>query len=1280
MLVPEHTGSARSRSGIRWRRWLLALVLSCALIGAGGGWYLTRPAHWVAMGERLLEQYTAGEARVATAHLSWDGHVTLEDVSLRVPDLPGEAGQLFEAETVQLTLDPAALLRGALRVDAVRLGRPTLHLIELADTGTYNHQHLPGRLPEEDPDWLADLRLPAIAFSEGTVRLGQWKERTLHVRDELRLVGQFLPITPEPRTYHFSLQQQSPNGEPAPRLHGTLDPGAQRIVADLDHFRFTQQQRGFLPPRFRRWWDRLDPDGALPSVRVRYDPDTGYSARMRMEDVAVNLPIRDVAARLADVTGRFVFENHTLRIDDLTGRIGDVRYHVDGTVEGFGADAPLNLALRTEPFTVSEDSDDAPLAPLLPEAVRRTYAEFDPAGRFQARLRMRRERHGEPMRYTGAIELLGATTRYQHFPYPLHDLRGHVRFDNQRVVIDGLEGRGPDGGSIHVNGTVTPPGTDAALDIDVHARDIPLDATLMQALDPQHRRIVEMFVSADAHQQLLDANVITTPEDPAPTDRAEQPMANDGPPPFALGGAFEARARIERPAGPDAGTEVTLTLDGEGVNLIFAHWPYPLQFIDGSITIASDRVSVDDVHLRGPTGAEGTLQGRMTREPGEDLVPDVALKRVRLPVDELLLASIPEPQNHWLRRMNLETVAQGEGRVFHDETGETHFELDFTLENARLRPFDSDFALDRVAGRVQLRRDALVLTDLTGRRDEGMLRAVGEVQWGGDEPVFALRIDGEAVPIETSLLDLLPASHVSRAQLAGLFEAYNPAGRFDATLRYENASAEAEADGGAVQSLALSPRSLAFDFRGRRIELHEMTGDVTLHPGRAQLEALHGSFDHGEAALTGDIDLNEPIVADLQLTARADRLGSSARALLPPAVVEAIDQLELEGAFELADGRLRWQSPGNGESSQSRAGHARDAEADAPRLAFDGEIELAQASLQLGLPISNLAGRLAFQYAEHGDRARPDISLDLRAHQLEVMGRHVTPARLHVVTTHDRNGEEPASERAWPWTIRTLRAELYDGIVTGEGGFDLVDDGGYEIDMTMQRVRLAPMLEPSLWPVSPAQAEPEPGAEAEDTSNATTSRQPLTRRPDTADASASDDGRTASADATVPDFDPARLPPGHIDASLTLEGRPGDGTHRRGRGRIRVEEAELFERPLDMAVLQAVNLALPLAGGFERADIDYIIDGESIRLERIHLDSPTLAIVGAGTMDATTRSLDLTLFARNPAGDALGPLSEMINAIRDELICIKVAGTLEAPEARVVSLDNMRSAWQRMFD
>ena len=100
---------------------------------------------------------------------------------------------------------------------------------------------------------------------------------------------------------------------------------------------------------------------------------------------------------------------------------------------------------------------------------------------------------------------------------------------------------------------------------------------------------------------------------------------------------------------------------------------------------------------------------------------------------------------------------------------------------------------------------------------------------------------------------------------------------------------------------------------------------------------------------------------------------------------------------------------------------------------------------------------------------------------------------------------------------------------------------------------------------------------------------------------------------------------------------------------------------------------------FDRAAISYYLQNGVMHFERIVLESPHMRLAGGGTMGLEDRKLDLSLTSDNPDGLKLGPVTDLIDGLRDQFITIRVTGTLDKPDTRVRQFTGFTDAWKDVF-
>ncbi len=1215
-----------------WRR-VLVVVLALVMVCIGVVWHQSRPKRLTPRVEQMVAAFTGTRVSIGTARLEWGPRLVLEDVQLTLPDDPSEGGRLFEAQQVLIAIDGTDALTGTLTPRSVGVTRPVLYLTEDLDAGGYSFQRLD--LGPDDPDQPTPpppRLLPESFIDGGEVRLGQVEDGRYQMLGTVDIVGRLAERPGDVHErYAFRLMGREAESDRRVTLEGEIDLEALTLEMRLEGLAFDSVQRRFIPTAYRRWWDAMRPEGSFPIAQLRLAPEDGRlavaSAELRFEGLACSLPSELMnlgendahEIRMLDVTGVSRLSDGRF-VDQFTGRIEGVRYSVEAR-HGITPDEPFSVTLKTDPF-------ELPAEPrffyALPPVAKKYHDRFSPSGRFATTVTIERVAPSGPITTEGQVVIHQARATYKKFAYPCEKItQGTITFTEDELRIEDLIAFGPSGAKLVLNGTITPPRDGAAVAIDLLVSDMPIDAHLTDAMEEDHRDALTMFFDPQRHQQLVDAGVIrhapqpqTEGEPDAPRD--SKPDADAPPPPvFEPGGVIkQAKVEIRRALGDDTDYRVTTTLDVTGLRALYRNWPYPFIGKSGTLTIGPDAVLIDRIELTGLTGGGGVIEGRLDRPTDQTLIPQLTIKDIHLPVDNLLLASIPKPQDRWAREVHLDGELKAHGRIFQredrepDDEDSIDFVFDARVTDATANPFGGRFGLEAVRGAFTLTRTNLTITEMTGTRAEAALALSGGIDWSDGTPGFSIDVAADDLPIGEPALDLIPQTIAARAQLIALFEKHKPLGVTDVSLTWSN---DGKSDHFAT---LLTPDTLSFDLNDTRIDLFDMSGRIKVTPGLIELDRIAASFAHGEAEVSGVLGLSETPTHALSFSATSDRLDPTTRAMLPPAVRTVIEGLGLNGGYHIDGARLNLR-PGATEK---------------PVADFTAVIGLTDARAQVGVPITELDGQLGVKLTTRYNQPYPFIDLDLQAERLVANGRVVEPMKLRM-----RSGRGLDAV-----VIREMNGSVYGGSLVGRGLISLGTEPRYAFDLSLHEVALDPFIRSDPDWDTPLRGQEE---------NGVLLPQPLRRQDDV----------------------------GLLSAGLTIEAPLYEPTERQGRGALEIRDAKLFERPLSLALLQAANLSLPRASAFDRVSSRFLIVGDDVLFDSLSFESPAVSITGTGVMHYPTRQLDLTMVNRNPAAWDLGPLNELFNTLKDELIAIRVRGTIEAPQAELESFQNVRRTWDDLF-
>jgi len=1202
-------------------------------------WWYTRPAQLTPAVEMVLSESTGCEAHIDHATVNSRGEMTLTGVTLRVPGVQGDAGLLMTAQGINMFGKPGGLLTGNYRPDRIDIMKPVLHLVEHTQTGQFNYEMLSA--PEGGD---AENPIPQIRINHGQILFDQATDGKVTNVGQMGVQGELRPDYSAPKAYRFTISETD---APVETNNIAFTGGFNLTVPSLDmyamQFRFREEQRFFLPGDYRRWWNRLAPSGEVPEMYLALRPDeqgklSVHEVRLTLEDIGLNLDVldaadpeqRDIAMLLRLIKSRLTRVSGELKIDDTPeGKTFDINgqgvldqrgiglspvvYSVQGQ-GGLGEDDPFRMTISTKPFTLSAQYQ-FPLAfsPLTGEGYRR----FKPSGNFALTAELKSDGPGAPAQWAIGLDILDGRMTHAMFPLPLEHVQGKVMIREEEVTIGPLTANSINGASLNLEGFAKPASDVAEVKLDIHISDLPLDDALNEALEPGARKNLARFLNPPSYERLLERGLIQNDDDPASAPR------------FAMGGKVDVFVPVYRPFGQGKDYSVTPIVDAAGLSIVMADFPYPVTADSGQITLGRDYVLIKELGLASPTGGGLTLNGSAKKDADGVYRPQVSVDNAALPADKLLLSALGPEAEKLLTDLGVQGLLSLTGKVFQGpEDDEPQIALDVKLSQGSSTPYGGQVTIDGVTGSFKLSANDLKDLDLSGRRGEAKVRITGAVDWSGKdgETSADLRFDTKNLEWDKTLLDVLPPDGELRAQLAGLYEEYEPAGVFDAVLDWGPRPGDQSDEFAAV----LRPGVLAMNLLGGRMGYSGMTGSVTVYTDLMQLNNLAGDFVDddgatGRLSASGDIGFEHKPRIGLTFSGNTSAIGHTARLLLPDAAESVIDSIKYEGGLTVRDAELAMVGVGGEKQSTEFRG-------------FFGMSDIK--AVVGGVPIEGFEGLLYTEINDKPGNEPPAMLYELTSEKMDANQRRVEHFRIKADNTRD------------PKVLRTGRGtgSIYGGTLVLEASADLSSEGGVRVNASIHDAQLKPLLKPEdEW------------------------------------AGTGDDPRIVD----------RKLGSGLLSASLMLDTPYGDTANRYGRGEIRLRDAGLLaDTPLELWLLQALNLNLPDRRGFDRGSADFDITGDKMVFEEMWMETrgmelsfaglpvfkQGLRVIGSGIITYPNMDLDIRLQTQITGSAEIIPFSPLFQAARNELLGIQVGGTLKKPVIKVRVLRDTRSAWERLMN
>ncbi len=901
----EQPHKPKRRSRLRrwaWRASLLLVVLGVLGMTAVG--LLFTPAAGVILRPKLEEELGV-RAEGGSLRLDLGGDIIIRNVTFRTPDRAdgrgpvGEASRFLTIRSGQILLGWRGKLRGQSLVRRVEIFDADVRLSKPLDDFDLNI------LAIEPPKGAGGGGpLPSIVVHKASILLGE--HTTNGDITELRtlpLVASLRSSREEPGSYDVTAFEDpalSSSAKPL-RFEGRIGPdGFSGKLGSIDLADFPPET---IPLQLREAYTELDAGGRTRGATVRYDQavdvlelvldfhdsspfpapfaeDSEIRARL---DLRLPVPTDEegtlkplipasgsgqlrLVQRPAPINGQGVSWRSVQAPDEpgVTG-LGRRTLMIEGRLRSTIEDANAQIGLRlwlggAEPLYEFEVATTEPYAfgpetpwlhrraPVL-EKVSQVIDMFEPAGTVSLVARVAQVAEGEGVRQTveGRGTIRDASARFEHFPYPVHNVTGSIELDDGRIRLVGLRGTTPSGAEVLSSTTITLDKVATGVEVDVQAFGIPYDGALRRTLDEVAPEIRKIILNEDALALAYREGLVRSPGSPG---RA---------PVFELGGQADAHIRVTRTPGVDGSTTVHVEARSSNFGLLPEAFPVPVIATDVLLTI--DLPSELDTLAKGlpralrvaTSGARATtvaggqaeasvvVSVPLDEPPGEERATtvDLTVDAKSVPIHEALLAAVPagdEQENEdgtptggprrLLRSLGPRGVIDTLVRVRRNDEGEIDWWAEISPKDASLVPAPLDtrhpLTIERLNGTMRVDAQGL-RGEVSGRtRRGGDIRANLRAEFEQDSVLAVITSQNLNLesPVEDAIAVVAPALARSLVEARELFNVRGVAG-ISASVRKAGEDISAEVRVSRVHELR-------FDWLDGRMGLDNGRGSIVV--------------------------------------------------------------------------------------------------------------------------------------------------------------------------------------------------------------------------------------------------------------------------------------------------------------------------------------------------------------------------------------------------------------------------------------------------------------------
>ncbi|MGA2071390.1 MAG: hypothetical protein ABSG97_08560 [Sedimentisphaerales bacterium] len=523
----------RKSGGRRAARWFLEFVATSVLIWVvfvlGG-----RALPQIAIGQ--LSDLTNTKIDVKSVEFRFDGSVFIKDFVVRPRNSADYDNSILKADTVRVYFRLGSLLTLRPRVKEIFVDDFTLRIQYDSNNGQWNLSAMKIQLPGGRVG-----RLPLVWLEHGTLEYSKIVNGRVVVIASSPVSAGFRPAKKIIGGYSFDISSAGRQDLSKSAVFGNWQPG--RVIVggrissrDVPGFErpwmvraidaelayepnkncvLMAKIKGFTcPPSESRNLFAFDTKSladkapfvnALQMFFNQYNPSgtididlkaSGNTKRLNESKIEGKGDCNDVALcdrnfpyAVEHLRGQVELTEKSVKLNNIIAHHGAVELAIDGWVKDFGPDYKYNLQISSNNMLLDKDLYNA-----INREEQKFWQEFSPSGLVATSYSRSRQSLVEDKSIL-MVQLLDVEGKYAGFGYPLKNTTGKmVVADNNMILSDVMSQWG--GRRITINGRVgLGHGGRPLYNIVAKGEDIPLDATLENALPPAQKEFYNQFES-----------------------------------------------------------------------------------------------------------------------------------------------------------------------------------------------------------------------------------------------------------------------------------------------------------------------------------------------------------------------------------------------------------------------------------------------------------------------------------------------------------------------------------------------------------------------------------------------------------------------------------------------------------------------------------------------------------------------------------------------------------------------------------------------------------------
>ena len=1034
------------KRGSRWRKIAgvaIAFLIVCGVGGALTYRHFTNPERIRKIAEAVLQRYSTAKVSVGSASVTWQDGVRIFDVKFvaRNDEFPGttlvdpgdenarsalSAEPVFSCREIRLVADRKSVFMGSPDIETVIAIEPKCTIVRDRAAGRSNMTNLL-RLPER-VDRLP-RRGPTIELRDARIRVVSVEDGGARLVEDLRLTIRARPAQDEPDTYDVAWHDES---QKAADGYSKIDlrTGRLRNVQGGLPWMSIEAVMAAIDVGYEgvgAWSDLL---GLAGTVRAKdYNlPGAGENATTRSATIELthasisipigaeesDLPPEERYLRFVGVEGEVVLAAQGIRAE-FSGLFHGARCEVSASFRGdldtlkTLDDVDFDVAIQAKGIELPGLESDRPphearfinrLAKL-----KKFYDEYDPHGLVDLEVEVAKRAGADQPILARRIILSprGADMSYWRIPYRVRQVYGVVEYTTDGVRINNLRGTHGDG-VVTVNGYFEKPLKTSAKILSIRGEQIRIDDDLYAAMPVQYRKPTRMFSPSG----FVDVNVELTQD----------------------------QGTVEMPEK----WQSTVLIMLRDVSAKYAHFPYPIDHLTGTLEARRDRLKIlDVVGNSGRASIEADGEVLFSSDGIADL--SLTIRGQDVAIDSTLTDALSPEAKSRLAPLHASGVFDVLSTLSYDpDRRRVNHRASLALRDVAIRHDDLPVDFTDIRGGVELIADRTEFKGLRGKYKGASVAVDGFVGSASGVPAVDLTFKSTGIELDDELRAALPArvrSAISDWTVSG------------PTKTTTHVSVSKETDALVVSTTA---EFLGATLRHTELPapLEDVRGTLVLDDRGMNATNIEGSY--GPAKLSATFDVGRTPEGKryeegaIKIVATGATLDDSVRSLFPKSMESFWDRYRPRGSVDVSIDALRFEKRGD----------------DLPReWTVAGYVEFNDVTPQRGTSVGRMSGTIIGSGAlvdKHGGTA---LTGNLALSSFNIFDQPLTQAEGKWSFAHVKDGEGVLA-------LESLRGRMHDGTVTGS--FKLAFGSShteYDATITLHDMQIEPFVHQAHAPPAP---------------------------------------------------------------------------------------------------------------------------------------------------------------------------------------------------------------------